>query len=348
MARRSAPPPFGFGWIVTWPLTVALAVIVFLCSQELRPSAGPGPGPQKIVGGPDWETHLQERITSLTTALEASSLGLNVTREDPMGAGSLRLTHRTLTAVLREEERTRAEAAIDALRALDPGLSVGSEATFNGTEVEIGLDGLLTHTLQFQWAERPERPQVALVITSLGDDLRIARQIVEIDAPVALGVRPQRPFSKEVADLAGMFKREVLVQLPSERHGDPTEATELRSSIASVPSAVGVLGHDGDDQGSGVGEEVRGHGLFYVSMREQDGGVAVVVPLDGEDGVGLMPNQVEMLLAKARESGYAIGIGRASETTVDGLKAALPQWKAGNIDLVPISALVGPSSLSAR
>lgn len=346
MARRSARGPVGFGWIVSWPLTVALAAIIFLSAQEIH--SGGAQTPQPVVSGPGWEPRLQERLEFVTLTLEQSALEVGTPREEAMGAGTLRWTHRIYDVVLREDERSRAEAEIEMFRALDPGLNIGSEATFNGTQVQIGLDGLLTHTLRFRWAERPERPQVALVIMDLGDDLRIARRAVELDVPVALAIRSTRPFSKEVAHLGAMFEREVLLQMDLAESDDPM-AERLESALETVPSVVGVVGvGDDDDSRRELAEDVRARGLFYVSDRaDAQQGLFAVIQLDSQRGAEVMASQVGALLSMATRDGFAVGFGRCDDLTVEGLDPLVAEWRAGHIDVVPVSAMIQTTSLSA-
>lgn len=346
MARRSARQPVGFGWIVSWPLTVALAAIIFLSAQELRP--GGAETPQPVGSGPGWEARLQERLESVTLALEQSTLEVGTPREESMGAGNLRWTHRIYEIVLREDDRSRAEAEIEMFRVLDPGLNIGSEATFNGTQVQMGLDGLLTHTLRFRWAGRPERPQVALVMMDLGDDLRLARRAVELDLPVALAIRSARPFSKEVAHLGAMFEREVLLQMDLPASGDPV-AERMKIALGTVPSVVGVVGvGDDDDRQRELAEDVRGRGLFYVSDRtDAPWAPFAVVQLDNREGAEAMASQVSALLSVATRDGFAIGFGRCDDLTAQGLEALVAAREAGHIDVVPVSAMIQTTSLSA-
>jgi hypothetical protein len=107
-------------------------------------------------------------------------------------------------------------------------LAATAENTTDGTDVKVGLDGLLVSTLRFRWGgqetPKPVHPRLAIVIGPLGDDLRVARQVVEIDGPIALGVRPFRPFSSQVAELGRMFDRQVLVQLDARPSPSPAWA----------------------------------------------------------------------------------------------------------------------------
>lgn len=357
MRASRARGPIGIGWIVTWPLTLVLGAMVFLSAQEIQ-QQGAGPGPSVDAGvfeGPGWEDRLQERIGLVSTALEHSSLDLQPAGQEPRGAGSLRWTHSLYDVAMSERDRAKAEAEIAAIQALDPGLTVSSEATFSGTEVKIGVDGLLTHTLRFRWVERPERPRVALVVGSLGDDLRIARALVELKEPVALAVLPFHPFSKEVSSLARMFEREVLVELVAPPSGEAAEAAsvadarvDLDAALASVPGAVGVLHEPDGAQALAGGLHERG--LFYVPVDDPDGESRDnrALALDAATDAGFPAARVEALLSRALGAGSAIGVGRPSESAARALEALATRCQQSNIDVVPISALAETAALAER
>ncbi len=364
MARRGERPPIGLTWIVTWPLSAAFATLVFLAAEEIRhPARVTTPPPPAAVGGPDWNARFPPRIAAVDAALHNAPLRLPKPVEDERGSGPLRWTHRLYEIALPRADQAQAEAAIEAVRAVDPGLAVTAENTTNGTDVRVGLDGLLVSTLRFRWAELvtppPLKPRLAVVIGPLGDDLRLARQVVAIDGPVVLGVRPFRPFSREVAELARMFEREVLVQLDGSEsaaaaRGD-TRGTVLDAVLASVPQAVGVAW-----QGSAglsarpdrhLLDELDRRQLLYVGERGRAAGGRALLPVPAvmagapPDAVGA---QLGALVEKARNDGSAIGIGAPTDAMLETLTRALPEWRAAEVDIVPVSTLAHPVALSAR
>src|SRR6185295_2997288 len=111
--------------------------------------------------------------------------------EEERGSGPLRWTHRRYDIDLPRGEQVKAESAIEALRDVDPGLAVTAENTADGTDVRVGLDGLLVSTLRFRFPEqvtpKPIEPRLTFVIGPLGDDLRQARQVIALEGPVVLG-----------------------------------------------------------------------------------------------------------------------------------------------------------------
>src|SRR5262245_60410296 len=224
MAQRGRSE-LGLAWVLTWPLPLAFAAMVFLTARELSQPSGDVAPP---IGGPDWEARLPARIDAITTALRDSPVRLGAPVEEKQGSGTLRWIHRRYVVPAPPQDYALIELAVSNLQQLDPGLTVASQAMPQGVEIHIGLDGLLTHTVLIRSGEpAAPPPRLAMMIVALGDDLRLAREFVGVDAPVALGVRPFRPFSKEVAELAHHFGREVWIDLtPRASEASEDEAVE--------------------------------------------------------------------------------------------------------------------------
>ncbi len=359
--KHAARPPVGLVWIVCWPLTMVFAAMVFLAAEEIHRTSREALQP---IGGPNWEAHLRQRVEAVTAALLSLPLKLPRPVEQEKGSGPLRWTHRHFDLTISRAEQSQAESAIEALRDVDRGVTITSEATFNGVEVLIGLDGLLTHTLRFHWKDRPAKPRVGVVIDSLGEDLRIAREVVQLGAPVALGVIPFRPFSREVAKLGRQFERDVLLHLP-ERIGDDTESDAtggFEAALATVPDAIGVVSGSGDDRpGMGPDEpmiaELKRRGLFCLGGSEAvaaDVGRGIpgflvqarVVSLDSDARPADVTRWLVALTSAAREDGVAIGIGRADDATITALRKALLDWQTAEIEVVSLSELATGKNLS--
>jgi polysaccharide deacetylase 2 family uncharacterized protein YibQ len=365
MARRGERPPIGLAWIVTWPLSAAFAAMVFLAGEELRhPGRTTEVAPPPPTGGADWSARFPERIAAIDAALHKAPLDLPKPIEDERGSGQLRWTHRLYTIDLSRAQRGQAETAIDALRGVDPGLTTTADNTTAGTDVRIGLDGLLVSTLRFRFVEavtpKPPKPRLAVVIGPLGDDLRVARQVVAIEGPVVLSVRPFRPFSREVAELARMFQHEVLVQLdgsesePSE--GGALAVADLDAVLASVPQAVGVVwqGAAGSSPRGGrrLLEALERRQLLYVGEPIGAGGsgapplpAPAVIAGDPPDALAA---QLSAVLDKARSDNGAIAFGAPTEATLAALTQVLPEWRAADVEVVPVTQLAPAVNLSAR
>ena len=361
MAKRAPRPAVGITWIVTWPLLVVFGAMVFLTSREIGAPVHEAAPP---IEETNWEARLPERIAVVTAVLQQSALHLSVPVEEPKGSGSLRWIHRRFDLSLPRAQWADAEAAIRALTAIDSGATVAAESTADGAELQIGLDGLLTHTLRVRWNDPAARPRVAVVIDALGDDLRIARAGASLEAPIAFAVRPFRPFSKETAELGRLFKREVLLHVMSEaaatEHGDgpagqPNADRGLAAALESVPHAVGIMLGAAPGRAAGadsaIEREATRRGLFSVGGRvlpelPGQGEPAALIALDA--GGDRLSDQIAAFVETARQAGAAVAIAHADEATVEALRSALDQWRAAGVDVVPVSALVAPVALSAR
>jgi polysaccharide deacetylase 2 family uncharacterized protein YibQ len=336
---------------------LVFACMAFLASQK---AAEESEGPEHLARQPDWEETLPRRIEAVTGALQGSIVELPAPVEERKGSGALRWVHRRYDMSASAEQEAQVEESLASLRQVDPGTNVTSVRRFDGVDLRVGLDGLLTHTIRFRWRDQEQRPQVALVIAPLGDDLRLARECVGLDAPVAIAVQPFRPFSKEVAELGRMFKREILVYIPlAQDDAGPEEeggalSAKLKEALDSVPNAVGVTGGDGSGQADAerrrtIREEANRLGLFYVRMQpaEQQGTGPAIVTLNSEQLTEPLADQFAKLVAKARAVGAAVGVGRPSPEILSILPQQLSEWQASGVEVVPVSKLAAPAGLSA-
>jgi len=200
-------------------------------------------------------------------------------------------------------------------------------------------------------------PRLAIVIGPLGDDLRVARQVVEIDGPIALGVRPFRPFSSQVAELGRMFDRQVLVQLDARPEpiagmgAAAGAASSLNAALASVPQAVGVAWRPAEASPADpqLLAAVAQHQLAFIGDRgAATSAAAPAVAGFGEGAPEAIAADLSAALEKARTDGGAIAIGSPTDASLAALSQALPEWRAGDVELVPVTALAAPSALSPR
>jgi polysaccharide deacetylase 2 family uncharacterized protein YibQ len=354
-------------------------LLIFLSSLALREPTAVPVAPAAPPPHGNWAADFPARIAAVTTALSHLPLPLPTPEEEPQGAGALRWTHRRYEMTLPAPEDPAAfEKALEPVRTAAPGvtLSVTHEAV--GAQVQIGVEGLLTHTLKLHWLGR--QPRVAIIIDDLGNDLLIARALAGIDAPLTFAVMPFCPFSTEVAELAALLGREVLVHLPMEaENGEDFGAqqvllvsadreavdAQLSASIEAIPHAVGVNNHMGSRFTTDhahmlwVLEYLKQKGLFFIDSRTTPQSVACEVAvavgvrcaarnlfLDDTDDEAAIRTQLETLPKLARQQGDVIAIGHARAATSAALQAGLPALANAGVQVVPASTIIADLSLA--
>lgn len=374
MGKRVAHRSAGLTWLVAWPFSLVFAAMLFVVAEEVR-----HPGPDGVSPGTSREStrQLPERIDALTTALQGTSLALPEPVTEMQGSGLTRHVHRRYMVPILPEDQEHAQLSVETVRDADPGAVIVWQPRNDGFEAQVALDGLLTHTIQFQW-KNASPPRIALLVFSLGDDLRAARESVGVDAPVAVAIRPGRPFSREVAELAHLFDREIFLQLCAVDDDSrdcapyPVPDTDgeidagLDALLAGVPYAVGVTGavrfgsaQPGDALG-GFLSRIKARNLLCIGTLGQlaealvapaaRAGIRVetrVMPVDGRDEAATFGAGLRALAAQARDSGAVVGILHLGPGSVEELSGAIGAWRSEGINLVTVSSLGAPEQAPA-
>lgn len=339
----SAQRPAGVFWLIAYPFYAVFAAMVFLSAQEIAlPALKPTPRPAS-ADDPTWEARFPARVAVVEKGLVDSGLKLNLTREREQGAGNLRWTHRFYDLTIAQDERAEVEVKLAALQPLDAGVTLASENAFGGSQVLVGIDGLLTHTLRLYWAEQALQPRLSLIVAALGDDLRMAREVIDIEAPLELAIAPFRPFSSQVAELGQLFEREVFLQWPA-----AAPDNGLGKALASVPGAIGVLFPNPSEDHSEIVAEIEAKGLLQLSLgaalAEPTGGPIESFALSRGEPATVRAN----LIQQARRSGRAIAVLDVSPGISAEIQALLASWQEEKIELVALTQLRTPLVAAAR
>jgi len=395
-ARRGAvantplptPTRFHWDWLYGIPLSFTFGVVVYVCLlgvQDPELQRRFNRQNEEISTAPtlraDWAADFPARIDQVTTALPQLGIPLPRPGEEPQGSGRVRWRLRRYELNVPAPSQPGAiETLVAPLRDAAPGVTVRVDEHQTGAQVQIGVDGLLTHLLIFQWLGR--RPRAAIIVDDLGENLLAARALAEVDAPLTFAVRPFLPFSTEVAELARMFGRQVLVHLPiaDDSSSDtappgmlPASATQaqvtevLNQSLAALPKAVGVSNQSGAgftadrDRMRWLLERLKQDALFFIDSQASASSVACEVAADlalpcaprtlvveSSADERELASQLETLAQVARTRGDAIAIVHPGATTAAAVKAALPSFAAAGVDVVPASMIVLDESLSKR
>lgn len=376
--RRVSSPINPLGSLVFTAGIAAFALLLFVTTRLLT-----DPEPQRWIGDPPAvgdeavdAAPFEERLEAVTRRLEKGPLRAPTPIIQSQGSGAVRYLHRLYEITLSQDEGDKLAAALEHARADDPTVVVGIQEVEGGRRGEIGVDGLLTHTLLIAWKAQPTPPppRVAVVVDDMGNNLLVARDLVSLPYPVALAVIPFRPFSREVAQSAHQRGREVLLHLPMEaRSGEesgeiqvlrvsdePSRViTVLDQSLGAVPHAIGVNNHMGSrftedpDRMRLVLERLRQHNLFFLDSLTTSRSVARVaavalglpyaaraVFLDDDVDADLIRRRLQELLERARRDGAAIGIGHPHPETVAALREFGEMAEKAGVQIVPVSTLV--------
>ncbi len=196
--------------------------------------------------------------------------------------------------------------------------------------------------------------KVAIVIDDIGNQKKLALDIMNIDLNLSFSILPNRPFSQVLAKKAGSLGRDILLHIPMEPQDhkwNPGKGalllsmsreqiiTTMEDDIAQVPMAIGVNNH----MGSAFTENRAAMGIFLNDLRhknlfwldsltspksvgfEMSGNIGLPtakrgVFLDNIQKSARIIRQLDKLLNLARRRGYAIGIAHPHPETLKALK----------------------------
>lgn len=217
--------------------------------------------------------------------------------------------------------------------------------------------------------------RAAIIIDDLGQDVKVARQVLSLPGAVTVSVLPHLPASRRTAAEAHRAGREVMLHLPMEallkakaRVGEDTlregmPGVEVERTIASdldwVPYASGVNNHMGSRATansplmSEVMKTLASRHLYFIDSRTTASTVALrtareaglsafyrSVFLDDTESVEYTLRELQRLREVVREQGVALAIGHPHPTTLIALERFLPELDRDDIELVPPSQIV--------
>jgi hypothetical protein len=226
--------------------------------------------------------------------------------------------------------------------------------------------------------------RVALIINGIGADWdATAEAMLTFAQPITWGVLPGLRSSKEIANAARARGIEVLLSLPMEPQGYPRvhpgpdaitvdlTAAEVRSrmrrALGSVGEVEGIVSYMGAmattdaDLMRVVLDEVERRDLFFVDSRSTAQSRAIEVArqlgaraiasalfIDDEDmSQAAVARRLDHLMKVAVEEGEVVAVGHCYPQTLAALSAALPEFAARGVELVPVSKLVPARSPAA-
>ncbi len=216
--------------------------------------------------------------------------------------------------------------------------------------------------------------KVAIIIDDLGRDKKIADKILDLNIPITFSILPYRQYSREIARMAAMTGREVILHLPMQPQNYPEVnpgagclllsmgqdeiQAELTAQLDLVPNCIGVNNHMGSlftektEPMEWVLAILRERRLFFVDSFTTPNTVAPVLArdlgipfaqrthfIDVEKDEDYIIGQLCDLADYAAHYGMGIGIGHPFEETISALPKALSAFEQKGVRLVFISEM---------
>ncbi len=260
------------------------------------------------------------------------------------------------------------------LHQLSPSLDLTLSAE---NEMEVNLDGEALIVIYFAPVE-PEPhagPQVAIIMDDMGRGTHVAERLLSLPHPVTFSILPGEVHALQVARMGHEGGREIMLHVPMEPQGYPAvnpgdDALLLRYNDAEIrqrfitllgklPHVIGANNHMGsrfteDRRAMGVVMEIlREKGLFFVDSLTTGRSTATQVAgelrvpylkrdvfLDNVAEVDAIKAQIEQLVKRAQNRGYAVGLCHPYPETLDALAEALPELTEKGVEVVPVSQLL--------
>jgi polysaccharide deacetylase 2 family uncharacterized protein YibQ len=220
----------------------------------------------------------------------------------------------------------------------------------------------------------PKQAKVSIVIDDFGTAVGIAKQFASLLFPVTLSVLPHQAHSREIAELAHLVGREVILHLPmeplnsSESPGpgalllsmsDDQMRRNIKAALDTSPYFDGVNNHMGSRMTRDakimktVLSELKGRGLFFIdsmTTNESKGwkvAQELRIPtikrdifLDDDPSAEAIRSQIARLVKIAKIRGMALAIGHPRKTTLRSLQEAAAHFGEKGIEIVAVRDLL--------
>lgn len=232
------------------------------------------------------------------------------------------------------------------------------------------LSLILVPTLPTQ-AKTPAK--LAIIIDDLGYNLSLGKRTANLPGAFTIAVLPFTPHGRELAELAHIRGKEVMLHAPMSNHhqyplgkgglvsgmGQAEFLAVLRQNLANIPYIKGVNNHMGSqlteeaEPMRWLMRELKSHELYFVDSRTSARTQALIeaeriqlpsrkrdVFLDDERNPYRIEQQLLLALNKAQQQGSAIAIGHPYPETLSVLQRINPLLLDHQVELVPVSVLV--------
>jgi polysaccharide deacetylase 2 family uncharacterized protein YibQ len=223
-------------------------------------------------------------------------------------------------------------------------------------------------------------PLVALIIDDIGYDRRIADQFMEMDVPLTFSMLPYAPFGRQIIEQARAQGLEIMLHLPMEPNEYPAVKPgpgallsemspdelidQLRANLDQIKGLKGVNNHMGSrisaspERMRQIFSILKKQDLYYIDSRTTAQTVArpsaqlLQLPfaerdifIDHLDDPAFIRAQLDRLIRRAKQQGYAVGIAHPHANTYKVIKEFLPRLQE-SVSLVPASMVVRHAMLA--
>jgi polysaccharide deacetylase 2 family uncharacterized protein YibQ len=216
--------------------------------------------------------------------------------------------------------------------------------------------------------ENPNGPKLALIIDDCGQWITTERGFVALPIPLTLSVLPDVHYGDTISREASDAGKGVMLHLPMETLSgmnpgpgkvttemtDSEIAAQVEHDLAQVPLAQGVNNHEGSKASADervmqdVISVIAKHGnLFFIDSKTNSASVgeqtamkdgvptaARDVFLDNKADVAYSEAQLREAVRIAKRTGSAIAIGHPRPTTLEAVRALLPELQADGVNFV--------------
>jgi hypothetical protein len=215
--------------------------------------------------------------------------------------------------------------------------------------------------------------RIAIVIDDWGYNLNNLQIIGQIKYPLTVSILPDLNYSREIADQLHNRGFEIILHLPMEPHekyrlekntimasmDGQTIKRIIDEDLANVSYASGVSNH----MGSAVSEDAKTMEIIFKELKKNNlffldsfvTSKSVCLSLSRKIGIGFtrrdvfldnieepdyIKQQIYKLKTRAKNKGYAIGIGHDRKITLQALKEVMPQIEREGFKFVFLSETV--------
>ena len=218
------------------------------------------------------------------------------------------------------------------------------------------------------------KPMVSIIIDDMGNNYSLGLQAIQLPGNITYSFLPHIPNTKALANLAHERGKEVMVHMPMQAlrnlklgpggitHGMSQETVQQKvtDAISSLPFAKGLNNHMGSllttqtEEMHWVMQALKPFQIYFVDSRTNAKSIALKtakqhripsiprhVFLDHDIDMKLIDKRFQELIHIAKKRGYAVAIGHPYPATLQYLAENLSQLQEYDIELVPVSTLIG-------